>query len=153
MGLFGKKKDKVKTFDMKHVVGLDLPQDVICSVIVDENQLTIISTAKQFNIKMEKVRGIDFDMNVDIETYMQSSMMKGLIGAATFGVAGAVIGSAPKGKEKRMVTAVATLSYTSQEETKYIVFQSITPNDSQVAMFTDALRPFIKNRGRESIDL
>ena len=50
-----------------------------------------------------------------IPQHLKSSFAGGVIGAATFGVAGAVIGSRPKEKEKRNVTFYLLVDYSGKQ--------------------------------------
>lgn len=152
MGLFFKKKKKINgelgQFDLRHIIGLEIPKGIYCKVTVYSDKLVIESGGKEYSLKVEKIYSVDFDMNVDIEKYTKSSMVKGVIGTATFGVPGAIIGSAPKTKEKRNVTCKAIISYNnSSEDTVYIIFEDIEPNVMKgSAKLVDTLRPIIKKR-------
>ncbi|MBU5486467.1 hypothetical protein KQI86_19380 [Clostridium sp. MSJ-11] len=152
MGLFFRKKKDVTgelgKFDLRHLIGLEIPEKMYCTVTVYNDKLVIESGDKEYSLKIDKIYSIDFDMDIDIEKYTKSSMTKGVIGAATFGVSGAIIGSAPKTKEKRKVTCKAIISYeNSSEDTAYIIFEDFEANAIKgAAKLVDTLRPLIKKQ-------
>ncbi len=151
MGLFSRKKNNENSelgkFDLKHLAGLEIPEEICCKVIVYKDRLIIEFGDKEYNLKIEKIRSVNFEMDLDIEKYTKSSMIKGIVGAATFGVSGAIIGSAPKTKEKRNVTSKAVINYeTSSGSSSYIIFEDIEANVIKgAAKLVDTLRPLIKN--------
>lgn len=149
MGLFSKKK-KNDGYDYKgtlrHLFGLEIPENITCTVAIKNNELSIITGANEYTLKIDKIISVDFDMNVDVEKYTKSSIAKGIIGAATFGVAGAVIGSAPKTKEKRNVTCKAIINYeNSNGESTYIILEDFEVNSRHAAKLVDKLRTLINN--------
>lgn len=159
MGLFSKKK-KNDGYDYKgtlrHLFGLEIPENITCTVAIKNNELSIITGANEYTLKIDKIISVDFDMNVDVEKYTKSSMAKGIVGAATFGVAGAIIGSAPKTKEKRNVTCKAIINYeNSNGESAYIIFEDSVANSQNAAGLVDTIRPIIKNSQtlKKSIEL
>jgi hypothetical protein len=148
--VFFKKKEngKVDRFDLRHIVGLELPERMYCEVEVYSDRLNIISGNKEYNLKIEKINSVDFDMDIDIEKYTKSSVVKGALGAAMFGVSGAIIGSAPKTKEVRSVTSKAIINYDNSSGTSsYIIFEDFEANTAKgAAKFVDILRPMIIDR-------
>ncbi|WP_097026179.1 hypothetical protein [Clostridium peptidivorans] len=152
MGLFFKKKKNINgeldKFELRHITGLEIPEKMYCEVTVYSDKLVIESGDKEYNLKMEKICSVDFDMNLDIEKYTKSSMVKGVVGAATFGVSGAIIGSSPKTKEKRKVTCKAIISYeNSSGDTAYMIFEDLEANAVKgAARLVDTLRPIVKKR-------
>lgn len=149
MGLFFNKKSQngeLGKFNLRHLLGLDIPE-VNCNVIVYQDKLIIVSGDREYNLNLEKIRSVDFDMNVNIEKYSKSSTLKGVVGAATFGVAGAIIGSTPKTNEKRNVTCKAIINYETNSESSYIVLEDFQANMTNgAAKLVDTLRPLIKKR-------
>lgn len=156
MGLFFKNnKNELGKFDLRHLAGLDIPSSIYCEVIVYKDKLTIQSENKEFNLKIEKISSVDFDMNLDIEKYTKSSITKGIIGAATFGTVGAIIGSTPKTKEKRLVTCKAIISYENNVgDNSYIIFEDINANAVKgAAKLVDTLRSVIVKQEKLKIEL
>ena len=67
----------------------------------------------------------------DVENiqYLKSSVAKGMIGAALFGVGGAVIGSAPKTKVRKQITSHAIIGYRdSSGKERVIILKDAAPN-------------------------
>ncbi|MDU1348267.1 hypothetical protein [Clostridium butanoliproducens] len=160
MGLFFKKKNNINeelgNFNLRHIIGLDIPERTCCKIIIYSDKLLIKSSDKEYSLKIEKIHSIDFDMDLDIEKYTKSSKVKGLVGAATLGVSGAIIGSAPKTKEKRSVTCKAVISYEdSLGDTSYMIFEDLEVNAVKgAAKLVDTLRPMIKKQKvKEKIEL
>lgn len=148
---FRKKKDvtgELEKFDLRHLIGLEIPEKMYCTVTVYNDKLVIESGSKEYNLKIEKICSVDFDMDVNIEKYVKSSMAKGVVGSAAFGVPGAIIGSAPKTKEKRKVTCKAIISYKgSSGDTSYVIFEDFEANAIKgAAKLVDTLRPLIKKQ-------
>jgi hypothetical protein len=152
MGLFSKKKKntngELDKFDLRHIIGLDMPEKMYCEVVVYNDKLVIEFGDKEYSLKMEKIYSVDFDMDINVEKYTKASMIKGVIGATTFGVSGAIIGSSPKTKEKREVTSKAIISYEdSFGDTAYMIFEDLSANVVKgAARLVDTLRPMIKIR-------
>lgn len=145
MGLFGKKD--VTYNSIIHVGGLDAPENCRCKVSLKGTGLAISCAGKEFTLSVEKIRNVDFQMDIDEKQYLKSSFAKGVIGTAAFGVAGAVIGSSPKTKIKREVKCYAIILYENSDgECKNIVLRDELPNTQQCAKLVDLLKPKIKVR-------
>lgn len=152
--MFGKKKDgNIGKYSLTHIQGLDIPV-VICSVVLAADKVTISGAGKEYSLSLQKIQSVDFQMEVDIQKYSKSSIVGGIAGAAVFGAAGAVIGSAPRSKTERLVTGCAVLGYTASDGSQsYILLQSPQANDMQAAKFVDKLRPLIASNSPQSIEL
>lgn len=145
MGLFGKKEKDIIYPSIIHVGGLNVPDYCACKVVLGKINLTIICAGNEFILDIKKIRNVDFQMDIDEKQFIKSSLTKGVIGAAAFGVSGAIIGSAPKTKTKREVKCYAIISYeNSNGEYKSIVLRDELPNTSQCAKLVDALKMRIK---------
>lgn len=112
--MFGRKKNKSKQFLGNHVSGLDVANAPV-TFILDESGATIKTPTNDYSIALEKIDNISWYDEVEIEKHLKSSFAGGVIGAATFGVAGAVIGSRPKEKEKRNVTFYLLVDYSGKQ--------------------------------------
>lgn len=119
--MFGKKKEKIKEFVGNHVSGLDIPDVVVC-VTMSPNDLKIYapSIKKEYTLSLDRLQNISYYNEVEFEKHVKSSLVGGVVGAATFGVAGAIIGSRPKEKEKRKVHFYLFVEYPNNQ----IVIQS-----------------------------
>lgn len=147
MGLFSKKeKNREKTYTgIAHITGLKVPEGCNCIVKITENNVIIESLGNEFTLSIEKITNVDFKMDIDIKEYLESSTLKGLIGAATFGTVGAIIGSAPKQKEKRDVICYAIITFiNTKEEHCVLILKDIAANTQICAKLVDELKPKIK---------
>ena len=132
---------------LMHVGGLNVPENLSCDVILSPMELKIACGGNEFSLQIGKIRNVDYQLDIDEKQYLKSSMAKGIIGAATFGVAGAVIGSAPKTKTKREVKCYAIIAYESSTgEYRNFILRDEYPNSGQCARLVDALRPRINSQ-------
>ena len=148
MGLFGKKKEVYpKIYDDIYVVaGLDVPQECKCSVELNENEIIVKAPGKEYVLSITKITNCEHRMDIDIEQYEKNgSLLKGIIGGVAFGIPGAIIGSSPKIKEKRLVTGMAILTYEAQMGSNTIMLIS-KPNTLGCAAICDFLQPRINVR-------
>ena len=113
--MFGKKK--LKEVVGTHLSGLDVPENIIvCFGLSDEGiKITVPSMKKEYNITLSKIQSINYYNETEVEKYVDSSLSKTIIGAATFGVIGAVIGSRPKSKEKKTVHFYLIVNYSDKQ--------------------------------------
>lgn len=145
--------DKLGTYNLKHVQGLDLP-DITCSIQLHADKVIIAGGSVEYCLKMDNISSISCELNVDVERFNQSNKVAGVIGAVAMGTTGAVIGSASSSKVKRQVTNLVTLSYHSADGSLlHLLFQNIEPNDQQAARFVDKIRPLIKSAPPTQIEL
>lgn len=145
MGLFGKKKDVYpKVFEDIYVVaGLEMPQECQCIVEMNESEIIIKGAGKEYVLSISRITNCEHKMDVNIEQYEKNgSLIKGIIGGVAFGIPGAIIGSSPKKKGKRLVTGMAIMSYQSQEGDITIILMS-KPNTLGCATLYDFLKPRI----------
>ena len=82
-----------------------------------------------------------------MKAYIRKAVWKGIVGAATFGVAGAVLGSAPKTKTKREVKCYAIVTYQNADgEAQTFVLRDEYPNTQKCAKLIEQLKPKITAR-------
>ena len=108
--MFGRKKNTSKQFNGTHVSGLDIA-NVPVTFTLSESGAIITTPSNDYTLTLEKITNISWYDEVEIEKHLKSSFIGGVIGATTFGAAGAVIGSRPKEKEKRNVTFYLLVDY------------------------------------------
>lgn len=95
-----------------HVSGLDVGKAQVSLCLSDDKLLiSVPSLKKEFNLSLNKIENLGYYNEVEVEKHLKSSFAGGVIGAATFGVAGAVIGSRPKEKQTRKVTYYLLIDY------------------------------------------
>lgn len=116
MGLFGKNKkaNKGAAVGAVHIEGLPLPAstDVMVAVEADGLHFTA-STNQQFDIDMAKITGVYLKTDEELQQYTQQSLPGMVLGAATFGVLGAIVGGRVQTKEKRVVHHFMLICYNS----------------------------------------
>lgn len=142
-----RKNDILRYSSVIHVGGLPAPENITSSVTLSPTELIVICGGNEFSLPIHKIRNVDFQIDIDETQILKSSFVKGAVGAATFGVAGAVIGSAPKTKTKRETKCYAIITYeNSEDEYKTFVLRDELPNARQCAMLVDTLKPRINTQ-------
>jgi len=111
--MFGKKKNDKPDAVGNHASGLDLPEGQLVSVTLTDEQVIIKAPAakKEYSITLDRVTGVSQYDDVEIQSHMKSSLARGIAGAVAFGLAGAVIGSQPKEKKKRVIHMFLVIDY------------------------------------------
>ena len=147
MGLFKKKEKDLEYSSIIHIVGLDVPENCKCKVILKKVNLIILCAGNEYSLNIEKIKNVDFQIDVDEKQLLKSSLLRGAVGAAAFGVAGAVVGSSPKVKNKREVKCYAIISYENKNgENENFVLRDELPNTTQCAKLVDELKKRIKTQ-------
>lgn len=130
-----------------HVGGLNVPENMQCQVTLASGELKIFSNGNEFVLPVTKIRNVEYQLNIDEKQYLKYSTAKTMIGAAAFGVPGAIIGSTPKKKTKREVKCYAIISYESIDGMyKTFILRDAVPNSLACAPLVDALRPQINQQ-------
>ena len=130
-----------------HVGGLAAPENCKASVMLSPTTLTVNCGGSEYALNIEKIRNVDFQLDVNETQYLKSSFAKGVVGAAVFGMPGAIIGSAPKTKTKRNVKCYAIISYEdAQGEYRTFLLRDEVANTRVCAGLVDALRPRINQQ-------
>lgn len=133
--------------DIIHVGGLSIPENCKCSAILKPEGLTVQCGGNEFFLRLDKIKNVDYQLDIDEKQYLKSSMLKGVAGAAAFGISGAVIGSAPNTKTKREVKCYAIISYgETQEDYKMFILKDEFPNTNVCAKLVDTLKPMINTQ-------
>lgn len=123
--MFGKKKDE-KIVLGNLVDGLPVPPNCNVTVKLTPDALHIMGNNQDFEIQFSKLQLVDIKTDVEIEKVISQSAPGMIIGAAAFGVLGAMIGGRVKTKEKRNVSHYVIINYQS-DSLKTIVIE--TTND------------------------
>lgn len=106
-----RKKSK-KFITGTHVSGLDIGKTLVSLCLSDDGLLISAPIfKKEFNLPLNKIENLGYYNDVEVEKHLKSSFVGGVIGAASFGVTGAVIGSRPKEKQTRKVTHYLLVNY------------------------------------------
>ena len=122
--MFGKKKNE-RVISATHVEGLPIHENADLFAILTDESLTfiVVSTKQKFEIDMSKLTLIDQRNEVEMQQIIHQSAPGMIIGAATFGLLGAMVGGRVKTKEKKMVTHFIIINYHSDED-KTIVLKT-----------------------------
>ncbi len=146
MGLFGKKNKYPKEFkDIYIAVGLGVAEGSPCSIIANEDTLSIMCNGQEFILKIGNIISYEYKMDVETENSIQNgSVLKGMIGGAVFGIPGAIVGALPKTKQKRLVTGTIMIKYQGNTNEQTIIFVS-APNTLGCAQISDELKPKVIN--------
>ena len=106
------KANGIKRFSsLEHAEGLDVAEKSTCSVMISPSSLVISCTGKEYTLPLKRITYVDFFTDTDKIRYLESSTAKGIMGAALFGVSGAVVGAAPKTKVAHEKTGYAVIEY------------------------------------------
>jgi hypothetical protein len=123
--MFGRKKVKGKVIGATHVEGLPIQEQADLVVKLTDEGLTLIvaATKQEFEIDLSKLTLIDYKNEVEMQQIVKQSAPGMIIGAATFGLLGAMVGGRVKTKEKKLETHFVIINYHSDED-KTIVLQT-----------------------------
>lgn len=136
--MFGKKKKNEKEIVGKMIAGVPLPDGTAVNVKLTPDVLTINGSSKEFNIDFSKLETLDIKSDVEMEQIIEQSAPGMIIGAAVFGVIGAMIGGRVKTKDKKQVNHFLIINYQS-EELKTIILD-VTVNWYKAAGMVDYYR-------------
>lgn len=138
-----------------HVTGLDIPENVQVSVFLKTDKLTITGAGREYNLNFDKIVSSESHVTMDIREYYHSSTLKGVTGAALFGLPGAVIGSAPTKREvKTDVKSFAVISFTAQSgEIATIILSDVLPNTRYASDLVAKLKSLTPDKNLDIINL
>lgn len=145
LGLFGKKNKYPKEFkDMYVATGLGVLEGSPCSVVANEDSISVICDRQEFVLKISNIINYEYKMDVEIESSTQNgSVLKGMVGGAIFGLPGAIVGSLPKKKQKRLVIGTIMVKYQGKTDVQTIILVA-APNTLGCAQLSDELKPKVK---------
>lgn len=138
-----------------HVTGLDIPENVQVNVFLKTDKLTITGAGREYNLNFDKIVSSESHVTMDIREYYRSSTLKGVTGAALFGLPGAVIGSAPTKREvKTDVKSFAVISFTAKTgDIATIILSDVLPNTRYASDLVARLKPLTPNKNLETVNL
>lgn len=138
-----------------HVTGLDIPENVQVSVFLKKDRITIAGAGREYNLNFDKIVSLENHVTMDIKEYYRSSTLKGITGAALFGLPGAVIGSAPsKRVVKSDVKSFAVISFTAKTgDIATIILSDVLPNTRYASDLVARLKPLTPNKNLETVNL
>lgn len=146
--MFGK-KEKVKSCSGNHISGLDVPENavIVFNLYKDRAIFNVTELKKEYSISLDRIQSISFHHETEIEKYTTSSLGSAVVGAAAFGVIGAIIGSRPKTKEKRNISFFLIVEY----DNKFIVIES--KDGFSVGQVVDYFKKIKPSSGTQRIEL
>lgn len=141
--MFGnKKKDEKSTFG-NLIEGLPVPQNTELNIKLTPDAISLIGNGQDFEINISKIQLVDVKSDVEMEKIIKQSAPGMVIGAATFGIVGAMIGGKVKTKEKRVVSHFLIINYNS-DELKSIVL-NVTEDWHNAAQLVDYFKKLKPN--------
>lgn len=132
---------------LKVVQGFGVPQNTPCTVFLEADAVAFVAGGTQYRLAVEKIEAVEIQQDIDTQVYSKGSLAGGLLGGALFGVAGAVIGSAPKKRTAKTTTWGLAIAYAGAAGgTEYIVLSDIAPNDISSTLLCKKLRGLLKKK-------
>lgn len=141
--MFKRKKNNGKVIGATLVEGLPVKEDSDLVVkLTDEGlNLIVVSPKQEFEINISKLTLIDTKDEVEMQQIIKQSAPGMIIGAATFGLLGAMVGGRVKTEEKKLVTHFIIINYHSEED-KTIVLKTNDGNGAiQLVDYFKNLKP------------
>jgi len=108
-----------------HISGLPLIQGVNCSVIFEEDNITIKThdnNSTQFRLAYNKIVNLQAQSGTEIDSALISSAGGAVGGGMLFGVPGAIVGGRAKQKEVRTIRHYLVISYKKNDAVEYLNF-------------------------------
>lgn len=115
--MFGKKKRDGVVLGATLIDGLPLNQGQNMVAKLTADKLLLIATNrsgnKEFEIDFSKITGIEYKSETEINNIIKQSGPGMIIGAAAFGILGALVGGRVKTKQVKTTTHFIIINYTS----------------------------------------
>lgn len=128
--MFGKKKEKKDLTNLSiytafhHVSGLPIVEDCLCEVFSFPDRLDFKYGTTEITLNKDKITDMSIKTDTEIQTQMVSSIAGAVSGAVLFGSLGAIIGGRAKKKNIKTTTNYLIITYDSDGELKFIVFDT-----------------------------
>ncbi len=134
---------------LKVVGGLPVPEGSPCDVGFDRKRIVFNVAGSQYCLDIGKTRSIELSQDVNKQVYSKGSLGGGLVGGALFGLAGAVIGSAPKKRIETQILRGVILGYEDMQSVglAYIVLSDVVPNAFTSYKLVKRIKPLVKASG------
>ena len=138
--MFGKKKE-TRSVSGSHIIGLPIPEGNFVQTVLSPEELTLTAvlqgggkaTEQKFTLELSKVKNIRILNETEVKQVIEQSAPGMLLGAAAFGVVGAMIGGRVKTKEKTAIKNLLILDYVSGEEKQIVLDCTIDSLSNQTA--------------------
>lgn len=140
--MFGRKKNKEEVkVNVDLVEGLPLHENTTLNLTLNAQSLVITDHSKnEFTLPFDKITSIEYKNEVEMEKLIQQSAPGMIIGAATFGLLGALVGGRTKTKNKKSINHFILINYYS-DEPKTIVTTTNDTNNVKIVDFFRKLKP------------
>lgn len=140
--MFGTKKKNEVIILGDSVEGLPLKEDTDMFLKLSTKGLYMYGLEngkkQEFDISLDEITSIVHKTETEMQQYVKQSIPGMIIGNATFGLLGAMIGGRVKTKEKKQITDFIIINYTS-DEPKTIVLITRDPNKLKFVEFFNTL--------------
>ena len=117
----GKKKQEGRIALGNHIDGLPIPQKSDLTIKLVPEGLSILGNGQEFEINISKITFIDYRSETEMDKVIHQSAPGMFLGAAGFGVIGAMVGGRVKTKKKRNVSHFMIINYQSDELKSIVV--------------------------------
>ncbi|MEA4853285.1 MAG: hypothetical protein VB082_03280 [Christensenella sp.] len=141
------KPPKAKIYKgLKVLGGLPVPEGSPCVVSFDGKMLVVNTGGTQYCLDATKLRSAELSEDINRQVYSKGSFGGGLVGGALFGIAGAVIGSAPKKVVETQVLRGSIIGYDDIQtgEIAYIVLSDMTANTFVSFKLIKRIKPYVQ---------
>ena len=125
-GLF--KKNKHIGIGGALISGLPVPEKSAIQINALEDRLQIVAimtgggvSKQEFSLPIEKISSVKILTDKEIKQVIEQSAPGMILGAAAFGIVGAMIGGRVQTKEKAILKQILTVDYTSDGEKQIVI--------------------------------
>lgn len=149
--MFGKKKKENGTEIMLGflVSGLPVIENSDLMLKLNQSNVTIsfpTTTKQEFEIDISKVTSVDFYSETEMEKIVTQSAPGMIIGAAAFGILGAMVGGRVKTKEKKVETHFLLINYESNGSNQIVIKTNHPPSAIKVSNYFKSMKPTIPQK-------
>lgn len=141
--MFGIKKKNEAILLGDLIEGMELEENTDIFLKLNEKELYMFGLVNgkkyEFNLNIDDVTSIVHKSEIEMQQYVKQSIPGMIIGNATFGLLGAIIGGRVKTKEKKQITDFIIINYYDNETLKTIVLTTCDPNKLKFIDFYNAL--------------
>ena len=122
------RKEVISAYKFKYASGLNLPENIECTVVLLKSRIIISASGQEFNLSREKIFDVSVKTIEEIRTEYSSDMNSMALGYVLAGTVGAIVGGMPSERRVKSQTKYLIISYFSGETIKYILFD-VTKDD------------------------
>lgn len=141
--MFKRKKFNGKVIGATHMEGLPVSEntDIIVRLNDELLNLIVVPTKQEFEINISKITSIESKTEVEIQQIISQSAPGMIIGAAAFGLLGAMVGGRVKSKEKKILDHFIIIDYFSDEDKTIILKTNDGLGAKQLKTYFQSLKP------------